>query len=453
MQMVLGRPLDDWCSRYPLIRDMVALQDVTWFNPAAAPVAGALGDVGLTGADVADASARLTRFASYIRRAFPETEPSGGIIESDIQPLPRLQALLGERYGQTLEGALWLKRDSHLPISGSIKARGGIYEVLKHAEDLALAGGLLALDDDYAVLDSDRARAFFGGYKIAVGSTGNLGLSIGVMGAALGFQVTVHMSADARQWKKDRLRAHGVTVIEYASDYSVAVAEGRKQAEADPTCHFVDDENSTNLFLGYAVAAERLQKQLTAAGILVDRQHPLFVYLPCGVGGAPGGVAFGLKLAFGDAVHCIFAEPTHSPCMLLGVYTGLHDEISVQDFGIDNVTAADGLAVGRPSGFVGKAMQRLVDGYYTLSDEEMYSLLALMERSEGVRLEPSALAGVPGIARIQGEQQGYRARMGLDRQTLARATHLAWATGGGMVPPDEMEAYLAKGRRQLAAEA
>ena len=453
MQMVLGRPLDDWCSRYPLIRDMVALQDVTWFNPAAAPVAGALGDVGLTGADVADASARLTRFASYIRRAFPETEPSGGIIESDIQPLPRLQALLGERYGQTLEGALWLKRDSHLPISGSIKARGGIYVVLKHAEDLALAGGLLALDDDYAVLDSDRARAFFGGYKIAVGSTGNLGLSIGVMGAALGFQVTVHMSADARQWKKDRLRAHGVTVIEYASDYSVAVAEGRKQAEADPTCHFVDDENSTNLFLGYAVAAERLQKQLTAAGILVDRQHPLFVYLPCGVGGAPGGVAFGLKLAFGDAVHCIFAEPTHSPCMLLGVYTGLHDEISVQDFGIDNVTAADGLAVGRPSGFVGKAMQRLVDGYYTLSDEEMYSLLALMERSEGVRLEPSALAGVPGIARIQGEQQGYRARMGLDRQTLARATHLAWATGGGMVPPDEMEAYLAKGRRQLAAEA
>ena len=54
---------------------------------------------GLTAADVADASARLTRFAAYIRRAFPETEPSGGIIEWDIQPLPHLQALLGERYG------------------------------------------------------------------------------------------------------------------------------------------------------------------------------------------------------------------------------------------------------------------------------------------------------------------------------------------------------------------
>ncbi|GAB6408425.1 D-serine ammonia-lyase [Pseudomonas sp. MHK4] len=448
--MILGKTLENWYASHPLIRDLVALQETTWFNPGVAPVAQALGDVGLTAADVADASARLTRFAAYLQRAFPETQGSGGIIESDIVPLAHLQPLLGERYAQVLPGALWLKRDSHLPISGSIKARGGIYEVLKHAEDLALAANLLTLDDDYAVLDSDKARAFFGQYKIAVGSTGNLGMSIGIMGAALGFQVTVHMSADARQWKKDKLRAHGVTVVEYASDYSVAVAQGRQQAESDPACHFVDDENSVNLFLGYSVAAERLKQQLATAGISVDAQHPLFVYLPCGVGGAPGGVAFGLKLAFGDDVHCIFAEPTHSPCMMLGVYTGLHDEVSVQDFGIDNVTAADGLAVGRASGFVGKAMQRLLDGFYTVSDEEMYSLLALMERSEGVRLEPSALAGVPGIARVLADQQGYLARVGLDTRAMAQATHLVWATGGNMVPGEEMDAYLAKGRQLLA---
>ena len=447
--MILGRTLESWCASYPLIRELVALQETTWFNPGVAPVAQALGDVGLSAADVADASARLARFASFLERAFPETAGSGGIIESDIVPLTHLQPLLAERYSQPLTGALWLKRDSHLPISGSIKARGGIYEMLKHAEDLALAGGLLTLDDDYALLHSDKARAFFGQYKIAVGSTGNLGMSIGIMGAALGFDVTVHMSADARQWKKDKLRSHGVTVVEYESDYSVAVAQGRQQAESDPACHFVDDENSVNLFLGYAVAGERLKQQLAAAQISVDTQHPLFVYLPCGVGGAPGGVAFGLKLAFGDAVHCIFAEPTHSPCMMLGVYTGLHDEVSVQDFGIDNVTAADGLAVGRASGFVGKAMQRLLDGFYTVSDEEMYSLLALMERSEGLRLEPSALAGVPGIARVQGEQQGYLARAGLDSQAMQNATHLVWATGGNMVPADEMEANLAKGRELL----
>ena len=450
--MVLGKSLASWRAEYPLLDELIALRETSWFNPAVAPASEALADVGLSAADVADASARLARFAPYLARVFPETADSGGIIESDILALPRLHVVLSERHGLSRGGALWLKRDSHLPISGSIKARGGIYEVLKHAEDLALTAGLLKAGDDYACLDSDAARAFFGRYQIAVGSTGNLGLSIGIIGARLGFQATVHMSADARQWKKDRLRAHGVRVVEYASDYSVAVAEGRRQAAADPRCHFVDDENSTHLFLGYAVAGERLRQQLAAAAIEVDAEHPLFVYLPCGVGGGPGGVAFGLKLAFGDAVHCLFAEPTHSPCMLLGVYSGRHDELSVQDFGIDNRTAADGLAVGRPSGFVGRAMQRLIDGYYTVSDEELFRCLALLEASEGQRLEPSALAGMPGLVRLLGEQQGYRARMGLTPARLARATHLVWATGGSMVPETEMAGYLARGRQLLQSE-
>lgn len=450
--MIAGKSIEQWSQSHPLIQDLITLKPTDWFNPATRPVAEALPDVGLTQADVADASARLMRFSPYIASVFAQTAAADGLIESTIRAVPRMQEALAKRYDITLPGKLWLKLDSHLPISGSIKARGGIYEVLKHAEDLALANGLFNIGDDYSKLDSEAARAFFRNYRIAVGSTGNLGLSIGIMGATLGFQVTVHMSADARRWKKDKLRAHGVTVVEYESDYSAAVAEGRKQANQDPTCHFIDDENSKNLFLGYAVAAERLKPQLAAAGIIVDAEHPLFVYLPCGVGGGPGGIAFGLKLVFGDAVHCIFAEPTHSPCMLLGVYTGLHDAVSVQDFGIDNVTAADGLAVGRPSGFVGRAMQRLIDGYFTVSDEELYTLLALLEAEEDIRLEPSALAGLPGIALVLStEQQAYRLRIHMGTAAQSNATHIAWATGGSMVPEDEMTAYLSKGRKGLCS--
>lgn len=445
--LIHGKTLDDWYASHPLIEELVALRELAWFNPAIAPTATALGDVGLTAQDVHEASERLRRFAPYLARVFPDTAAAGGIIESGIAPLEKLaQRLLGEAgLASAGTGALWVKKDNELPISGSIKARGGIHEVLKHAEDLALAAGLLHPDDDYAVLADDAARQFFGQYRIAVGSTGNLGLSIGIMSARLGFQASVHMSADARQWKKDRLRACGVTVVEYASDYSAAVEEGRRQAADDPRCYFIDDENSPQLFLGYAVAAERLAGQFAAAGVRVDAEHPLFVYLPCGVGGGPGGVAFGLKLVFGDAVHCVFAEPTHSPCMLLGVYTGLHDEVSVQDFGIDNRTAADGLAVGRPSGFVGRAMQRLIDGYYTVSDEELHRLLYLAHELEQLRLEPSALAGMPGLLRVL-QDPAYLQRIGVSAGQLANATHLVWATGGSMVPDAEFARYLQAGR-------
>ncbi|WP_409277016.1 D-serine ammonia-lyase [Pseudomonas defluvii] len=448
--MTLNEMIDNGCENHPLLAELIRLEPTTWFNPALAPTAQALGDVPLNVADVDDAASRLERFAAFIQSAFPETQASDGIIESPLLPLAQLQAALCAEQQLPMQGRLWLKADNLLPISGSIKARGGIYEVLKHAEDLALGGGLIQPGDNYSTLDSDEARAFFSQYSIAVGSTGNLGLSIGIMSARLGFKATVHMSADARQWKKDRLRACGVEVIEYACDYSVAVEQGRKQAQMDPKCHFVDDENSLNLFLGYAVAARRLQRQLDDAGITVDQAHPLFVYLPCGVGGGPGGVAFGLKQVFGDAVHCVFAEPTHSPCMLLGVYTGLHDAVSVYDVGIDNRTAADGLAVARPSGFVGRAMQRLIDGYYTVTDDELYRLLALMEATEGLKLEPSALAGLPGFLRVLQEQQGYRLRLGLDNPRMTKATHIMWGTGGSMVPDEEMDAYLSRGRTLLA---
>lgn len=430
-------------KQFPFLEKLIALTETNWFNPNVTSVKEALPYVGLTAEDVRDASARLERFAPFIANAFPETQSSNGLIESDVIDITNMKQALCANQTLDIPGRLMLKKDSHLPISGSIKARGGIYEVLTHAENLAIKSRLLNKTDDYQCLLNNSFKRFFSQYSIAVGSTGNLGLSIGIISAKLGFSVTVHMSADARQWKKDRLRSLGVHVVEYNQDYGAAVCEARKQAENDASCYFIDDENSKTLFLGYSVAGERLKKQFDHLGIIVDQDQPLFVYLPCGVGGGPGGVAFGLKLAFGDHVHCIFAEPTHSPCMLLGVHTGLHDAISVQDIGIDNITAADGLAVGRASGFVGRAMERLIDGYCTISDESLYRYLGLLYNSENIALEPSALAGVHGLKAVV-ENSEYKTRMGLTEKVMENATHIVWATGGAMVPPEEMEKYLSQ---------
>lgn len=435
--------LENLKEEHPLINKLIETEEVFWLNPNMEKYETAIKDSPLNEENVKDAEERLKRFAPYIAKVFPETQEMGGIIESPLVKIASMKRSLEKNYGQSIFGELLLKCDSGLPISGSIKARGGIYEVLKHAEQLALQHGLLIEEDDYSILDSDTCREFFAKYSIAVGSTGNLGLSIGIMSAKLGFNVTVHMSADAKEWKKDLLRSKGVNVIEYEADYSKAVEEGRQQADADPSCYFVDDENSHDLFLGYAVAASRLQKQLEELEIVVDEEHPLFVYLPCGVGGGPGGVAFGLKLLYKDNVHCFFAEPTHSPCMLLGLMTGLHDKIAVQDIGIDNVTDADGLAVGRPSGFVGKTMEPFLSGNYTVSDEELYRLLKELADTEDIYLEPSALAGMIGPVKVCKEGE-YLKKQQLTEK-MKKGTHIVWGTGGSMVPEDVMNGYYKTG--------
>lgn len=420
----------------PLVASLARCEEAVWINGSKTDFATASALAELKEKDIADASARLDRFASYFKKVFPETDATGGLLESPLCKIDKMKGVLEERYSSRIDGDLWIKLDSHLAVSGSIKARGGIYEVLCVAEKIAMCNGGLKFTDDYAILAEDRFKELFSKYSIAVGSTGNLGLSIGIISAKLGFRVTVHMSADAREWKKAMLRSKGVEVIEYESDYSVAVENGRKQADGDPFCHFVDDENSRALFLGYSVAAERLKKQFDKEGIVINEENPLYVYLPCGVGGGPGGVAFGLKHQFGDNVHCYFAEPTHSPCMILGMATGLHNAISVNDIGIDNKTIADGLAVGRASGFVGKFMLPFIDGCYTVDDGRMSALLAMLTDSEGIRLEPSALAGMYGaiaLYRYEGK--------------CKRGVHLVWATGGSMVPEKELEKYYFDGKK------
>jgi D-serine dehydratase len=427
---IMGRTLQEWVRDYPLLAEIIALHEVWWENPACVETTASL-PLKLGIDDVEDAERRLRRFAPYIAKAFPETRETGGIIESPLLVVPRMQAEMERLAGRKISGKIYAKYDSHLPIAGSIKARGGVYEVLKVAEKLAIEKGLLTESDDYSIIDSEPFRKLYDGYSIAVGSTGNLGLSIGIMSAKLGFRVTVHMSADAKAWKKDLLRSKGVRVVEYEADFSQAVAAGRRQSQQETNSHFIDDENSSDLFLGYAVAALRLKRQLDELKISIDEKYPLFVYLPCGVGGSPGGITFGLKLLFGKHVHCYFAEPTHAPAMLLGLLTGLNDAVAVQDFGIDNITAADGLAVGRPSGFVGKNVGRLISGVYTVEDDEMYRLLSVLADTENVFLEPSALAGFAGPVRLPAAPED--------------AIHIAWATGGSMVPPEIMDDFYAKG--------
>ncbi|MBQ6389875.1 MAG: D-serine ammonia-lyase [Mogibacterium sp.] len=429
-----------------VFKDIADQKETLWVNSKLLPfdMVDAVCQLVVSDEDIADAEARLQRFAPYIKKCFPETEADNGLIESPLAEISAMKDALAEKYDAEIPGRLLLKMDSHLPIAGSVKARGGIYEVLKHAEDLALEAGMITEDDNYERFADDDFKKFFGQYTVQVGSTGNLGLSIGIMSAFLGFKVKVHMSADARQWKKDMLRSKGVDVIEYEDDYSKAVMEGRRLSDMDPSSYFVDDEYSLPLFLGYAVAAKRMIPQFEALNVTVDEDHPLIVYIPCGVGGAPGGVCYGLKRLYGDNVHVFFCEPTLFPSMLIGMASDRYNDSNVSDFGLTGMSAADGLACASPSGLVARLCRNLLAGDFTVRDAILFDYMRMLKETEDIFIEPSSCAAFTAPVNFLKYEAGreYLEKQGFDADKLANCTQVCWATGGRLVPDEIWDKYM-----------
>lgn len=136
--------------------------------------------------------------------------------------------------------------------------------------------------------------------------------------------------------------------------------------------------------------------------------------------------------------------------MLIGLMTGENDQLCVFDLGLDNLTEADGLAVSRPSGFVGKVIGELVSGIYTVEDDDLYRLLAMLADSEQITIEPSAAPGLLGPIMLTASEAGktYIRKHNLEMY-MQDATHIAWVTGGLLVPEDLMQAFYQKGKELL----
>ena len=94
---------------------------------------------------------------------------------------------------------------------------------------------------------------------------------------------------------------------------------------------------SVTLFVGYAAAAFELRAQLESAGVIISPDAPLVVHIPCGVGGAPGGICWGLHHAFpSECLRVLFAEPTGSPCVTVALASGMGAGVCVADLGIEH---------------------------------------------------------------------------------------------------------------------
>ena len=93
-QLVLGKTWEEWEREYPVVKDIRSLKETVWINPDKIPCEEAVKNCQLTMEDVLDASRRLERFAPYFAKAFPETAPAHGIIESPLKRIPKMKEAL-----------------------------------------------------------------------------------------------------------------------------------------------------------------------------------------------------------------------------------------------------------------------------------------------------------------------------------------------------------------------
>ncbi|MDG2521213.1 D-serine ammonia-lyase [Caulobacter segnis] len=385
-------------------------------------------DAPISRGDVQEAADRLQRFAPLLARLFDDEGWDGRI----VSPLLTWPAPHGPL------PSLLLKADHALPMTGSIKARGGVHDLLAFVERIALDEGLVRPGDRYEALAQPVARETLSLYSATVASTGNLGYSVGLVARRLGLGAEIHMSSDAKSWKKDRLRALDAKVVEHECDYTETVARARIASGGARRVHFVDDETSSDLFTGYAAAAVELRDQLAERGVRPTASKPLVVYLPCGVGGAPGGVLYGLKALLGEAVIGVFVEPVASACFLAAMGAGGGKPLPVYELGLDNRTLADGLAVPVASALVLEAVGDAIDACVAVTDAAMIECVRLAHTLAGLRLEPSAAAG---LAAVEPFMRAARERPDL-RVRVENATHVVWTTGGSQLPQAEFESLL-----------
>jgi D-serine dehydratase len=374
----------------------------------------------VTPEEIAAAQARLERFRPALAALFPTTDWDGRI-RSPLLEYPRQPGL----------PRMWVKADHDLPMTGSVKARGGVYELLCQIETIALAHGLVAPGEDLTCLLRPRARDVFAQHVVAVASTGNLGFSIGLVARAFGLNAEIHMSHEAKSWKKERLRRTGARVIEHPCDYTGTVERARVAAAAAGH-YFIDDETSRLLFVGYTTAAGELAGQLHERGIQIGTDAPLIVYLPCGVGGAPGGITAGLKRIYANDVRCVFVEPIASACVLTALAVGNGEPLSVYEVGLDNRTIADGLAVPLASKLVMSSVGASIDAAVAVTDESMLDWVRRAWSDSRLRLEPSAASGFAALPLLM-EATGNAG---------VSATHVVWTTGGSQLPEDQFTALL-----------
>jgi diaminopropionate ammonia-lyase len=305
-------------------------------------------------------------------------------------------------------GEIRIKDESQRFGFGAFKALGGVLGVF--GELRSSVGEAYHRTPTFEEVMKGEHREVTDRFVFTTASSGNHGRSVAAGAKLFGNRCVIFLPKFTSSEKEEAIRARGAEVVRVDGDYDTAVAECRRQAEANRWTIISDtswegyDKTPRDVMRGYTVLVEEIIRQW--------RPGPTHVFVQAGVGGLAAAVLGYLWARYEPRPTFIVVEPASADCWFQSNLAGKPALASG-----DAETAMGGLACREISPVTWPVIGLGADWFMTIEEDQVMPTRHLLghplDGDPAIVSGPSGCAGLAGLTRACTDAAAFRA-LGLD---------------------------------------
>lgn len=233
-------------------------------------------------------------------------------------------------------------------------------------------------------------------YTVITATDGNHGRALAAAARDAGCRCVIVLHAKVSQERERAIAQCGAEIVRIAGNYDASVHEAARLAHANrwqvvsDTSYEGYEDIPRDVMQGYGIISAEIVEQTEAH----PNQEGAFthVFLQGGVGGMAAGVASYFWEFHGKSrPRFIVVEPTQADCLLQSAIAGRAAKASGT---VDSVMA--GLACGDASPLAWQFLERCVDAFMTIEDDEAVEAMRML--ANGASGDMPIIAGESGAA-------------------------------------------------------
>ncbi|HYD06436.1 MAG TPA: diaminopropionate ammonia-lyase [Reyranella sp.] len=316
--------------------------------------------------------------------------------QTPLHALPALASRLGV-------GEIRIKDESQRFGFGAFKALGGVLAVYNTLS--GAIGEAYHASVSFEQVMKGEGREITRDFVFTTASSGNHGRSVAAGAKLFGNRCIIFLPKFTSAEKEAAIRARGAEVVRVDGDYDTAVAECRRQAEANGWTIISDtswegyEDTPRSVMRGYTVLVEEVIRQW--------RPGPTHVFVQAGVGGLAAAVFGYLWARYEPRPKFIVVEPESADCWFQSNRAGKPAPASG-----NADTAMGGLACREISPVTWPVIGLAADWFMTIEEGRVAPTRKLLahpiDGDPAIASGPSGCAGLAGLLRVCEAKEAFK---------------------------------------------